>query len=398
MKRKIQKSLVIGSIFILLSIVFLPVNGIESQENKEINNNPLQSTQGNTLYVGGSGPNNYTSIQNAVNDAVDGDTVFVYDDSSPYNEHVLVNKSIILIGEDKNTTLIEGNEGILKLRADNITISGFTIKRESHGGIGIDIGGVGHIVIIQNIITNYDSIYGNSAHDISITENIFNADYARTGIWLDNCNSVIVSNNFINSYHIVGLNLECCKDIQIFNNEIRSNWCGIYEDGTSHDTQIFNNYLANNNYGINIYISNLKLYNNTIEKNNYGLVCGGWESLIYSNELKDNGLDIIRGNNKVYQNNFINDTLKFEYQCNFILKFLLSNFPRLRNIILTIWFKYHTIPIEVDRNYWENHPSNLPKRINGDIIWYTGFPGHEEKYLVSWYIYDLHPAPEPYDI
>ena len=33
---------------------------------------------GNTLYVGGSGPNNYTSIQSAIDDAVDGDTVFVY--------------------------------------------------------------------------------------------------------------------------------------------------------------------------------------------------------------------------------------------------------------------------------------------------------------------------------
>jgi len=46
----------------------------------------LLTTTGSTLYVGGSGPNNYTSIQDAINDASDGDTIYVYDDSSPYHE------------------------------------------------------------------------------------------------------------------------------------------------------------------------------------------------------------------------------------------------------------------------------------------------------------------------
>jgi len=51
------------------------------------------------LYVGGSVPNNYTTIQSAIDDAVDGDTVFVYDDSSPYREHLLIETSINLLGE-----------------------------------------------------------------------------------------------------------------------------------------------------------------------------------------------------------------------------------------------------------------------------------------------------------
>jgi len=36
------------------------------------------SFDGNTLYVGGSGPNNYTRIQDAIDYASDWDTVFVY--------------------------------------------------------------------------------------------------------------------------------------------------------------------------------------------------------------------------------------------------------------------------------------------------------------------------------
>ncbi|NHJ39073.1 MAG: hypothetical protein FK731_03500, partial [Asgard group archaeon] len=45
---------------------------------------------GNTLYVGGGGSNNYSSIQEAIDDAIDGDTVFVYDKSSPYNENISI--------------------------------------------------------------------------------------------------------------------------------------------------------------------------------------------------------------------------------------------------------------------------------------------------------------------
>ena len=51
---------------------------------------------GNTLYVGGSGPGNYTSIQDAIDNTSDGDTVYVYDESSPYYELLIINKSIKL--------------------------------------------------------------------------------------------------------------------------------------------------------------------------------------------------------------------------------------------------------------------------------------------------------------
>jgi len=36
---------------------------------------------GNILYVGGDGEGNYTNIQDAINDAKDGDTIFVYSES-----------------------------------------------------------------------------------------------------------------------------------------------------------------------------------------------------------------------------------------------------------------------------------------------------------------------------
>jgi len=60
------------------------------------------------LYIEGLNPGDYSKIQDALNNASDGNTVFVYDDSALYYENIASNVSIHLIGENRNTTSIEG--------------------------------------------------------------------------------------------------------------------------------------------------------------------------------------------------------------------------------------------------------------------------------------------------
>ena len=52
----------------------------------------------------------YTKIQEAIdaNETLDGHTIFVL--SGIYYEHVVVKKSVSLIGENKNSTIIDGNK------------------------------------------------------------------------------------------------------------------------------------------------------------------------------------------------------------------------------------------------------------------------------------------------
>jgi hypothetical protein len=69
---------------------------------------PVQT--GTILYVGGSGPGNYTRIQDAINASVDGDMVFVYDDLAPYHEQLTINKTISLVEESAATTVIDGSK------------------------------------------------------------------------------------------------------------------------------------------------------------------------------------------------------------------------------------------------------------------------------------------------
>jgi len=53
----------------------------------------------NVFFVGGMGPSNYTYIQDAINDANDGDTIFVY--NGTYYESLMISDDINLIGEDQ---------------------------------------------------------------------------------------------------------------------------------------------------------------------------------------------------------------------------------------------------------------------------------------------------------
>ncbi len=102
-----------------------------------VNFETMESSR-NILYVDDSGYAPYTHIQDAINDANPGDAVYVY--NGTYYETIAINKdSINLIGEDKNTTIIDGQESgdalaILE-NSDYNFVSGFTVKNASHCGI-----------------------------------------------------------------------------------------------------------------------------------------------------------------------------------------------------------------------------------------------------------------------
>jgi parallel beta-helix repeat protein len=77
----------------------------------------------------------YAKVQEAINapETLNGNTIFV--ESGTYYENVIVNKTLSLIGENTETTIIDGKRtGIVVLvTASNVTVSGFTIKNAEVG-------------------------------------------------------------------------------------------------------------------------------------------------------------------------------------------------------------------------------------------------------------------------
>jgi len=85
----LSKNLVIGIIALFIRMTITPSVAVDTIEQCS-----MSTSNGNTLYVGGTREDNYTRTQDAINDANNGDTVFVCDASSPYFENVVGDKSI----------------------------------------------------------------------------------------------------------------------------------------------------------------------------------------------------------------------------------------------------------------------------------------------------------------
>ena len=260
-----NKTLVIGITILLIEICAIPSTGIKVEREST-----TLITIGNTLYVGGSGSGNYSTIQDAIDDASDGDTIFVYDDSSPYYENIVVDKSVNLLGENKNTTeIISGWEEfyVINISSDFVNISGFTIRAE-----GFDRYGFAGISIVSS--------------NNKISDNIITAGYDNDGIELLSSSekNIIIGNIFMESSNGIYSTLSSYNVIQ--NNYFTSLWNCIVLD-LSHRNSIINNTLNGNSHGIILYNS----HNNILLNNR--LYNDAWCTTLYllssnNNTIKDN--------------------------------------------------------------------------------------------------------------
>ncbi|OGD54034.1 hypothetical protein A3K80_00260 [Candidatus Bathyarchaeota archaeon RBG_13_38_9] len=99
-------------------------------------------------------PDDFSTIQEAIYYAWDGDMIFVR--SGIYNELIRIDKAISLIGEERDTTIITGlNEGTVVSIGDNASISQFTIQSSSVMSGGISVNRANNIMILNNTIKNH---------------------------------------------------------------------------------------------------------------------------------------------------------------------------------------------------------------------------------------------------
>lgn len=153
-----------------------------------------------TLFVGGSGPGNYTTIQSAIDNATPGDIVFVY--NGTYPENIVIDRILSIEGEDKNTTIIDGgrNGYVVNVGSSWVNISGFTITRGSTlwDYSGIELDNVDKCSITNNIITdNLDGIRMTESNDTLIANNRIFSNH-QYGIWLRSTSgNTIVSNTMV---------------------------------------------------------------------------------------------------------------------------------------------------------------------------------------------------------
>lgn len=121
-------------------------------------------------YVGGSGPGNYSSIQDAIDVAHAGDHLYVY--AGLYQENIVVDKELVIKGEEG--AVVDGRQlsDTVYILADGVTLCGLTVRNSSGTGAGIVIEGNHTVVRRCTLADNFYGIY-TSFYDGTIIHNTF---------------------------------------------------------------------------------------------------------------------------------------------------------------------------------------------------------------------------------
>jgi parallel beta-helix repeat protein len=129
----------------------------------------------------------YPTIQVAINKAHIGDTILVH--KGTYRENVVVNKSLSIIGEDRDLTVIDGKGAgnvVSIININNVSIQGFTIINSGtlpdDSGIYIDHS-VGNNISHNNVSNTYNGIYLRSSSNNAIADNILSSNEYGVHLW-----------------------------------------------------------------------------------------------------------------------------------------------------------------------------------------------------------------------
>ncbi|UCH88400.1 MAG: right-handed parallel beta-helix repeat-containing protein [Thermoplasmata archaeon] len=302
-----------------------------------------------TWYVddvaGSSGPDDppedFTSIQSAIDAASDGDTIYVY--SGIYYERIVIYRELTLEGEDKETTIIDsqGGGGAVKIIADWVNVRHFTIRNGEQGlfitsshvniedNIVEDFGWRAisfHTSMDNNIIgntvssSNYGIIFSSSFDSIIAGNTITDTSYGLLSI-LSSQNTI--ENNNLSSNTIYGLCLQGHSYNDVIGNDIWNNPIGINMD-LSASAFMEGNYVSMSTRGINIYSyfapTTPFITGNDITHNDYGIIMNAHMSLcaptITGNSINDNIYAIKVGDDCtpiIFNNEIINNDFGINY-------------------------------------------------------------------------------------
>ena len=187
---------------------------------------PSVVSEGNTIYVDDDGGADYANIQDAVDAASDGDTIFVY--SGTYYEHVKINTSIVLQGEDKEGTIIDagGSRDAIYVTADNVEITGFSVINSGPywPNSGIALNRNEQCIVTDNIVSNcFIGIHAFITSDVTISMN------------------TVLDSEF-------GIRIQASKRNIITRNTMQDNYCGMELNGVYFNEITENNFIDNDRH------------------------------------------------------------------------------------------------------------------------------------------------------
>lgn len=357
-----KKFLCLLVIINLLAII--PSQGIATNES-----NPLQTTD--IIIVDQSGSADFTTIQEAIQSANNGDHIFVR--NGIYKENIIIDKSLILEGEHKEQTIIDGksNDDVISVTAEHVTISNIQIRNS--GKSGRDSG----IEVSENYITIHDTII----RDTTIGIHLIHSNYHQ------------ITNNILTENKDYGLHLYYSSANTIHSNIISYNRWGILFVYANENTITDNQVTYNKNYGLWFLrrsIENTVINNNINFNEDKGILiqlfC--YNNIFDQNEISNNKEGISLGlfwscDNIIIQNNKITENTDYGIYISdsYYTQILENNFEN--NGIHAF---FHTCEETTwNNNYWQSQ-NNKPYIIRG------------KRNNIPWINIDWNPSVNPYNL
>jgi len=250
----------------------------------------------------------FTTIQDAINKASQGDTVRV--PAGIYFEHVVVNKTVMLVGSGADTAVVDGsNSGtIVTVTADNVTVSGFKLQ---NSGYGWTMQGV-YAYKADNCIITGNHLF-NVCHNIRL-------NYSRNSQVLGNT----IDSPSDGGVTMYGIRIENSLNCTAAENNVSVRVGAIHLENAT-DCVVRKNRLFNNDQGIRLYTPCTKnlIVENMVFDNRYdGMIAVMPDNTAFTG-------------NRIVHNSFVNNTNPFIVQ-----------------LAGTLWDD------GVEGNYWSRHQNS----------------------------------------
>jgi len=350
---------------IVLLVIILLLNTTNLSNSQKLINNS-EGIKNKTIYINDDNINGpwdgtinypYKYIKDGVTNSTQGDEIYVF--AGTYNETIVIDKMISLVGENKSSTVIDGNnnEIILNIIVDNIHIENFII-RNSNGNIqsaGIKINSNNNEIENCTIYRTKTGISLNNSNENLIDNCTFHTDgvgvllissnnntitgccFSHNSIGLEIVNSIYDKISFT-YFHTNGI---AC----LFNDstKIQLNHCNV-SDNQANMGGIFifecsnvivnNSIISHNGAGFHIYSSNMI----TIDK------CDLFLNTHYTIILRSYSKDI------VIKNSNIKDSFRYGFYIEKMNILKIYNCNILNNTQYAIYSKFSYI--DAKNNWW----------------------------------------------
>jgi parallel beta-helix repeat protein len=233
-----KRNILVGIVVIFsVSLLGILIYGNGGNRGSNLLNNTSPSPSPNfknskTIAV----PENYSTISLAINASNEGDTILVKEGT--YVESVTVDKSLTIKGENKETTIVDGNNigPAFLIKGNNVKVTGFKIRN------------VENPPPFSDSRARMAGIHLLDAHGCNISENV--VVNTGKGVWIYGGSGNIVSDNTLSGNNY-GILIQSSADNFVTGNQASNGWGGIWLE-SSGNNKLRNNKMLNNarNFGV----------------------------------------------------------------------------------------------------------------------------------------------------